>query len=291
MTKLNEFLKENNLHALRYEKRGKATIIDTNNGKIVYKEKNIDDKILSYLKSRHFDYIPEIIKNEDYNITRYIEQLDIPDEQRIIDLIKLTALLHNKTTHYKEIDISYYEEIYNDIDNNLEYLYSYYTDIITIIESKVFPSPSEQLIAKNISKIYDTISENKKRLDLWHIHVKEKKKERNVVLHGNLKLDHFIRNERSYLINWEKSKIGIPIFDLYKLYQNHALEFDFESLIKIYEENYPLTKDEKELFYILISMPDIIELKGKEYIKCKNISKIIDKIYKTEQLISPQTPK
>ena len=291
MTKINKFLKENNLESLRFEKRGKVTIIDTNKGKYVYKEKTINNNILAYLKSRHFDYLPDIIKNDDYNVSRYIEKLDIPDEQKIIDLIKLTALLHSKTTHYKEVDKNYYEEIYNNIDNNLNYLYSYYTDLITIIESKVFPSPSEQLLSRNISMIYNTISDVKKRLDSWHELIKEKTKERNVILHGNLKLDHFIRNENSYFISWDKSKIGLPIFDIYKLYQNHASDFDFESLLEIYEKNYPLTKDEKELFRILICTPDVIDLKGNEYDKCKKISRTINKIYRSEKLVSPKTSK
>ena len=291
MTKISEVLKKYNLTANRFEKKGKVTILDTDKGKYVYKEGRVDNKILIYLKSRNFDYMPNISQNEGYQMTRYIENLDIPDEQKIIDLVKLTALLHSKTTHYKEIDQNDYEEIYYSLDNNLKYLYSYYTDLITLIESKVFQSPSEQLLARNISKIYDAISENKKKLDKWRDLTKEKTKERNVILHGNLKLDHFIENEKSYLISWDKAKIGSPVFDIYKLYQNHALDFEFDSLLKIYEKSYPLTKDEKNLLYILISMPDIVEFKGTEYSKCKKISKTLDKIYKTEKIISPETSK
>lgn len=291
MTKISEILSKYNIVANRLEKKGKITILDTDKGKYVYKNGKIDYQILTYLKSRNFDYMPSIIQNDEYQMTRYIEDLDIPNEQKIIDLIKLTALLHNKTTHYKEIDLDDYEEIYDDLNNNLKYLYSHYTDMITIIESKVFQSPSEQLLARNISKIYDAISKNKKKLDTWKDLIKQKTKERNVVLHGNLKLDHFIRNDKSYLISWDKARIGSPVFDIYKLYQNHALDFDFESLFKIYEDNYPLTKDEKYLLHILISMPDIIKFEGTEYNKCMKISRILDKIYKTEKVILPETSK
>ena len=149
-------------------------------------------------------------------------------------------------------------------------------------------SPSQQLLARNITKIYDTISENKKRLDRWHDHIKAKRKERQVVLHNNLKLDHFLEADSSYLISWDKSKVGSPVFDLYKLYQNHALDFDFETLLNEYERHYPLMKDEKELLFILISQPDLINFNNTEYINCKLISKMIDKIYKTEMLVSPK---
>ena len=291
--KINEILKSKGLKARGYRKNGKVTVIDTTDGKYIYKEGKLNPQILNYLKSRSFDYLPSFLNNQNdpYQLTNYIETLDIPDEQKILDLIRLTSLLHSKTTHYKEIDLDYYEGIYEDLDNNLNYLYLYYTDLITLVESKVYMSPSESLIARNITKIYDTISENKKRLDTWHNHIKEKTKERRVVLHNNLKLDHFLEADNSYLVSWDKAKVGSPVFDLYKLYQTHALDFDFETIMREYENNYPLTQDEKELFFILISQPDLINLKASEYENCYHISKMLDKIYKTEKLISPKEPK
>lgn len=291
MTRLNEILDKYSIRTKRIKKMGKVTIVYSDSDRFVFKDSKINDTILSYLMTRSFDYMPKIIENKDYILTEYVEDLIIPREQKIIDLIKLTALLHSKTTHYKEIDKDDYEQLYDDLNNNLEYLYGYYTDLISLIETKIIPSPSEQLLSRNITKIYETIANNKKRLSKWHSIVKEKTKERNVVLHNNLKLSHFIRNKNSYLISWDKAKLGIPIFDLYKLYLNHALEFDFEPLLKIYEHNYPLLDDEKYLFYILISMPDIIELKGVEYERCLNISRMLDKIYKTEKIVSPDAPK
>ncbi|MBR3898008.1 MAG: hypothetical protein IKJ43_01860 [Bacilli bacterium] len=291
MNRINKILKKYNIVPSRFEKNGKVTLVDSKDRRYVIKEGHIDEKILIYLKSRNFDYMPKLLEDREYQLFEYLEDYEIPDEQKIIDLIKLVSLLHSKTTHYKEIDSDYYEKIYEDIDNNLQYLYSYYTDLMTIIESKIFPSPSEQLLSRNISIIYKTIEENKKRLDHWHTQIKENNKVRKVVIHGNLRLSHFIRNENSYLISWDKSKIASPILDLLNLYKNHALEFDFEPIFNTYEKTYPLTKDEKELLYILIDMPDIPNMNFNEYNKCKNISHIIDKIYKTNRLISPKTSK
>ena len=292
-TEINKILKSKGLIARSYKKQGKITIIETNDGKYIYKEGKLNPQILNYLKSRSFDYLPFFLNNENdpYQLETYIESLDIPDEQKILDLIRLIALLHSKTTHYKEIDLDYYEQIYDDLDNNLNYLYLYYTDLITLIETKVYMSPSEQLLARNISKIYDTIDRTKQRLDKWHTNIKEKRKQRRVVLHNNLKLEHFLESSSPYLISWDKAKIGSPVFDLYKLYQNHALDFDFETLLNEYEKNYPLKKDEKELLFILISLPDLINFQNTEYQNCKEISKMLDKLYKTENLISPKEPK
>ena len=58
---------------------------------------------------------------------------------------------------------------------------------------------------------------SKNELEKWYELVKNSHKKRLVVLHNNLDLSHFLRNSKSYLISWDKSKIDIPIFDLYKL--------------------------------------------------------------------------
>ena len=141
--KINKILKSKGLIARSYKKQGKITIIETNDGKYIYKEGKLNPQILNYLKSRSFDYLPFFLnsENDPYQLETYIDSLDIPDEQKILDLIRLIALLHSKTTHYKEIDLDYYEQIYEDLDNNLNYLYLYYTDLITIIETKVYMSP------------------------------------------------------------------------------------------------------------------------------------------------------
>lgn len=289
MYEINEILKKYDLHPRKYKKNKKTTYIETENGKYIIKKKNNKNKyIYDYLKSRNFDYIPKIInENEEYEITTYIEEYNIPKEQKMIDLINLVSLLHNKTTHFKEITEDNYKEIYEDINNNIEHLHSYYEDLITMIETKVYMSPCEYLIARNITKIFETLYFSKKELDNWYDLVKEKTKQRLVVLHNNLELEHFLTNEKKYLISWDKSKIGMPLFDIYKLYKKHALEFEFSEILKLYEKNYPLLEEEKRLLFILISIPQKLELNKSEYENTKEAGKLMDYLYKTEKLISP----
>lgn len=289
MHEINEILKKYDLHPRKYKKNKKITYIETDNEKYIIKQKTKDNRyIYDYLKTRNFDYMPEVLnQNDEYEITKYIEEYNVPKEQKIIDLIYLTSLLHNKTTHFKEITEDNYKEIYEDLNNNIEHLQSYYEDLITIIETKVYMSPCEYLIARNITKIFETLYFSKKELDNWYQLVKEKRKQRLVVLHNNLELDHFILNDKKYLISWDKSKIGIPIFDIYKLYKKHALEFEFSELLKIYEKNYPLLEEERKLLFILISIPQKLELDKTEYENTKEAGKMMDYIYKTEMLISP----
>ncbi len=291
MQKIKELLAKYELKPLRYDKMGKVTIVGTRDGNYVLK-KHQKNNIYDYLNSRNFNYYPKILGIEnDYEISEYISEINMPSEQKITDMIDLVALLHNKTTFFKEVDEEVYKKIYEDINNNIDYLNNYYEDTISIIETRVYMSPSEYLLARNISKILSSLNFCKHEIDNWYNLVKNKRKQRYAILHNNLDLNHFLKNERSYLISWDKAKVDIPIFDLYKLYKKYSLDYDFEYILKRYEASYHLLEDEKKLLFILISLPDKIEFDTTEYNITKQISKQIDNLYKTESLISQYYPK
>lgn len=290
MYEISEFLKKYNIVPKSYQKNGKATIVNTKNGKYVIKNKNRNNNdILKYLLSRNFDYFPKILsdKDDDYELIEYIEDIDMPEEQKMMDMIDLIALLHSKTTYYKEVDVDDFDKIYDDINNNIAYLYNYYNDIMTIIENKIIYSPSEYLLARNISIIFDTLNFESNLLNKWQELVKDKRKQRYVVIHNNLDIDHFLKDQNNYLISWDKSRIDLPIYDLYKLYKKNNLNYDFETLLKRYERVYPLLEEEKVLFHILILLPDKIEFNNNEFEMCQKISDTIDNLYKTKDYVLP----
>ena len=265
---------------MRYIKKNNVYFIDTKDTRYVVKKNKYSTDIYNYLKTRSFDYYPKVLnsENDDYLITEYIEDIDLPKEQKILDMIDLVSLLHYKTTHYKEVTEDDYKEIYEDINSNIDYLYSYYMDLITLIETKVYMSPSEYLLASNISKLLASLTYAKEELNDWYNEIKEIKKQRLVVLHNNLELNHFIENERPYLISWNKSKIGLPIFDIYRLYKKHALDFDFSEILNRYEKKFPLLPTEKKLLFILI-------------VNTLEVSRVINCLYKTEKLVLPENSK
>lgn len=278
------------LKANKIEIKGKIKIVHTDDGIYVLKPKTRDTnrQIIPYLKSRKFEYFPEIIEeNDDYIMMPYLEDYDIPKEQKMMDLVELMGLLHSKTTHYKDVTEDDYKEIYEDLSNNILYLQTYYEDMITFIENKVYYSPKEYLLARNITKIFSSLYFCKQELELWYDMVKEKREKRITVLHNNLRLEHFIRNEKSYFISLDKAKVDIPVFDFYKLYHRHILEYDFNKIFKKYNKIYPLTDDEKKLLFILVSLPEKLEFTEDEYEDTLKVSKMIDKLYKSEYFISP----
>lgn len=283
-----KILDKNDLKVDKYTMKGKTMIVNTPLGQFALKKGNLDN-IYKYLLSRNFEYFPKVIdSNEDSTIYEFVDDVKYDNDQRAFDLIHTIALLHSKTTYYKDVDIDEYKKIFEETMEKINYIYNYYMDVINIIESKIYMSPSEYLIARNISKIFSCIYFCKNELEQWYEIVKNEKRKRVVTLHNNLKLDNIIRNKSVYLIGWEYSKIDSPIYDFINFYNNYALYFDFRSLLNEYERIFPFKEEEKKLLSVLISIPSKIPNTEKEYNKVKNVRQLLDKIYKTETLLTPK---
>ena len=216
MNKKRELLNRLGLTPYRYEQKGKTTLIDTKKGRFVLKEKGSSqvESIYQYLKSRGFLYFPEMLNDpkDEYELMRYIEEVPMPKEQKMSDLVDLVSLLHRKTSHYVEISEDEYKKLYEEIKNNLNYLKSYYEDYLSYFESNVIMSPSEYLFCRNSTTVFSLLSYAENELEEWFHLVKEKRKQRHVVLHNHLSLDHFIRGEKPYFISFEKAKFDINRF-------------------------------------------------------------------------------
>lgn len=253
---------------------------------VIKKEKKDLINTYKYLLSRSFDYFPKVLKQEeDEYYYKYLTDIEEPREEKILDLMNLLSLLHSKTTFFKEVDIDYYKEIYERILNQIEDVYSYYNNLFNIINSVVYMSPSNYLIARNITIIYSSLEYAKKYINIWYKQVENIRKIRVVTIHNNLSLEHYIKEDKPYLISWSNSKIDIPLYDIISVYKNHYLEFNFEEILQIYFDKYPYTTEEMILFLVLISIPDKIKYDKKEYNTVINIRNIIDYIYKSSQIV------
>lgn len=281
MRKINELLRKLDIKPLHYQRIGKATIISTKGKKYVVK-KNITP-IYDYLNQRTFHYYPNTRIEGDYEISEYVEEVPIPDEQKILDLADLVSLLHMKTTHYQSTSEYGYQDIYEMIKGNLDYLKKDYDEMMDKIESEIFMRPSSYLLARHITSIYNMLKFCEDNLEKWYEKVKEIHKMRVVILHNNLSLDHFYNNQ---LISWNKAKIGSPIFDLYKFYKNTYYPFVWEEVFKRYLSGYPLKEEEKELFYIMISIPEPLKWTTKEYQNVCIVKKQLDYMENTNRFIA-----
>lgn len=272
----------------RFTIMGKCTLLESTSGNFIVKEnndKNINE-LFNYLKSRNFTNFPKLVENNrsDVNVYEFVEDFNIPKEQKMDDLINIVASLHDKTSFSKEVTNDKFKEIYENILSNILYKEKFYSDLVLLAEDCVFPSPSNQLLLINSSKIFSSLDFCKKELEEWYSLVENKKKQKVSLVHNNLKLEHFIKNDKDYLISWDKAKIDTPVLDLVTLYRNEWYTIDFFDKLNKYLNYYQLDEDELKLFYLLIIIPDEIDLNKNELLNVKDVRYLIDYIFKTEEL-------
>ena len=271
--------------------KGNTKIFNCTSGNYVIKNKknkNIKE-LYKYLNSRSFKYYPKLIEDnrDEVNVFEYVEDNSIDNEQKLIDLINLISLLHSKTSYYKEITNDKIKKIYEELLGRVEYLEDYLNKIIYEIEDNVFVSPSGNLILINSSKIFSSLTFLKNEIEEWYKISIDTNKMRVSIVHNNLELDHYIKNENEYLISWDNYIIDSPILDIVKLYKNVYLTMDFSNPLKVYIEKFPLNENEKKLLFIMLVMPDEINLTNNELKNISIVRKYLDYIYKTENLIRP----
>lgn len=274
-SEIRNFLKANDFVIKKITIKRSILIIETNDRNfVVKKRKNNLDNLFKYLNSRSFVYFPKIIyKTSNYDFYEYINDIMMPREQRLSDVVKIASILHNKTTFYKDVEEDYYKKIYEDILDKINYLENYYNDIAETIEKNEFMSPFQYLFIRNISKIFISLNYAHYCIDEWYKIISEKKSVRMVNIHNNLTLEHYLVSDKHYLISWSKSKLDMPIYDLINLYKLYYEDFDFCDLLKEYERGYPWLLEEKRLFFCLISIPEKILFDASNYELCKRIKK------------------
>ena len=292
MKRINELFKPSKITLA-----GKSKILATENGKFVVKPKNKDIKSLyGYLNTRQFNNYPELIDEYDNNyVYDYLEETVLPINQKAADMATLLANLHHKTAYYKPITADYVKGVYENILNNILYIEGYYNELLETIKPEVIMSPAHYLLIRNSNKLTATFDFIKKELETWLKLMSEHTKERVVYCHNNLSISHYIKNTNEYFISWDNYTIDTPVLDLINLYQNDAHKYDFSNFLEIYNYKFPLTEEEKKLFFMMISLPKEIKLTGDEFTNTKEVNTLLTNIYKTENLIrpyyTPQEPK
>lgn len=258
------------------------------NDEYIKKDDKDNEEIYNYLESRDFhQYLKYQQRLDNSSYYPYIKDLSIDKYQKGEDLINTVALLHNKTSYNKEITKEKYKKIHDNISGYINHLDEYYYKLLESFEIIEYPSPSQSLFLSNYSKLLILFDFIKKENDSWYNSVQDKSKERVCLNHGNLSLEHLLKNDREYLISWDKSSFDSPILDIVTLYHNEWETLDFSSLLNIYLNKCKLTDEEKKLLFINIAIPKKIKVYNKEIENVNEIRKLFDYIFKTEELLRP----
>ena len=270
-------------------KKNNVFIFNTMEGNYVIKlnPKINYPKLYSYLYSRSFSYLPELSvdSREDLVVLEYIEDIEMDKEQKALDLINLVSLLHSKTAYFKDVTNDKYKEIYECLKNNIMYLDSLYNEYFLKFLEEEYMVPSHYLFLRNYSLIYNAIHYSLDQLDMWYSLIKDKNKQRVVLVHNNLKLEHLIKNRDEYLISWDNYTFDTPVLDLYMLYLNEWENLTLKEIFDTYNGSFELLEEEKKLFDILISIPFKVLFDSNEYENCRNVRKLINYLNSSSKII------
>ena len=266
---------------------GKSKLLKTENGKYVIKPKNKCIKSLhDYLQIRGFTNYPKIMDEFDDNyVYEHLDEVKMPINQKAADMAGLLANLHHKTAHYKGVTSDYYKSIYEIVEGNLAYIEDYYNRLFEIIAKETIMSPANYLLIRNSTKLTANFAFIKKELDIWFNQISSSTKERVVYCHNNLSVDHYLKNMDEYFISWDNYSIDSPVLDLINLYKNDYDKYDFSNFFEIYNYSFPLTEEEKKLFFIVIAIPDELNITTNEFQNTRVVNELLTYLYKTEKLV------
>ena len=172
----------------------------------------------------YLDYLKKDSLSEEYLADRMLQELS-----KIHEATKYKKVLNTKKTKLKM------EEIYE----YLLYKFDLIESFVRSVENKQF-NENSIIILKNYRYILDTKKIMARLQKKIIIDIKNNKSVYFSFIHNNPKNSHLIiNNSSSYLISFEKSKLGIPALDIVKFYLfNESLNIDIKEMIINYFNNY-----------------------------------------------------
>ena len=285
MKTINKIKKELKCDIKKYSFFNNVKYIETDIGNFIIK-KSDNDKVFIDLERNDFDnYIDYKYQVDDYKLYPYIDDFDIDENERGLDVVYLMSKLHNKTSYYKEINLYEIKKIYEQKKLKVHDLNEYYDYLRFSLEEKQFLSPTEIYLLKNISIIFISLDLVDKYLEEWYKIMQSKKRIRQSLIHNKLNLSHVIENNKPYFISWEQAKYDLPIYDFVNFYKSEFDKLDFIDLLNIYKNNINISKDELLMLYIEILLPEKIMLDNSEIKNIYDLTKQNVYLNKTYYLI------
>lgn len=279
-----DILKEREIHPLGYQKKGKVYIINSKNNDYVIKLHTNNYDIYKYLASRGFLFFPKNINYayDNYDLSVFVKGIKTNEAQSVNEYIRIIALLHNKTSYKREIDLDEIKEKYESLNNKITNLRKYYLELNEKIEHEIFLSPSSYLLVRNISLIYSVLDNSQILLNEIYDEIKNIKSIRVALLHNNVDLNHLIINDNEYLVSWDKACFDSPIIEIEEIYRKYYQRIDLNDLLASYNSVNKLTTLEIKALLINLSIPRELKLTNNTYfdtIIINNEIKYISKVY------------
>ena len=136
--------------------------------------------------------------------------------------------------------------------------------------------PSNYLFLTNYYVIDSALKYCKGVLDSWNLDISGKTEQRVSLVHNNLNLDHYIKNDKEYIISFDNYIIDSPVIDLYNFNKNEWKNINLADIYLEYSNLCKLNDDEEKLLFIMLCMPYKIVFCDNELENVKNVRMLVD---------------
>ena len=256
---------DNNIHIDRLEIFSKYVLVYSDKDIFLIKSHNIDiDKLFRYFKVINFvGYIYPIKVTDDYELYRYYSDCSLDVYDKAKEIINTLVDLHTKSYSFFEYSPSEKEKIYDLYNEKIDKCFSYYLNLQDSIEEMEIIKPSYYLLLNNVSKFYKLLNLSKNYLDKFYN--SDNNHYREALLVGNTVFSNFSFSDKKYFIDWDESRRDLLVWDFIFFYKENYKYIDAIGLYDYYNSKISLSDNELNLFFTIISIPEVIDFSGTEF--------------------------
>lgn len=236
------------------------------------------ENVVQIIPTKYGDYTITI-NNHTYYLMPWFDEFDFHDERITREEIilqqmgKLHGLTEKEQKYSKEMLESSYEGLIKRWDRRRLDMERF----ADLAESKTYMSPFELTFLTHFGRLQKMTEDAVEYLRGWYDVCQEKSKYRSVLCHGRLSRNHalFDRHGNSFLFNFERSILDTPARDLAIFYRKSLQYTPFDAdeglrWLQIYESQFPLLDEEKQLFASYLCYPEPVFGAIDDYLEKKN---------------------
>ncbi len=221
-----------------------------------------------YLTPYHqqYLYLMPFLENNDY----------IENDIKIRKYFELISYLHNYSFYNLNVNEHYFQQLHDQLLNNIQERFNYYQELIIQYEKMTFRSPTQWYFVMNYYHIYQALEKSHSYLIQFMKLTEGYSRIRVCYNYLNFDYAHILVNH-SCLIAIDHICLQMPVFDLYHFFQNeNFLLLNTDILLNHYFCDITLRDDEKTLLKCLLNIVPCIKFKNNE----------VDNIYLLTQLMN-----
>jgi spore coat protein YsxE len=272
-------LQQYRLHADFIENHGKVKKIYTKSGVFALKEIANSKELQSIHTAYQFFAEKAIPLYRAYNGTPFVyeggryyylmrwlsNETKEERNERYFRFFRDLARIHQKSLteiEIKEEELArYYEMMRKRLEKQKEFLQSY----IETCENEWYMSPFQLQVCTYFHETMQAYWFAQTQLEKWYEKMKETKKWRVAVVHGNASLSHYVYDEKGngYFLSLERSHVAPPLAELLRFFRQYLRTYpvmcdECVSWFVEYEQSFPVQEAELSLFLCYLAQPEML---------------------------------